>query len=97
MANKILTPREFIKEKLGEEITWDNESDSCDYEWTIIEDLMLAYADYLGRALAKPINDASALPIHSVSGMCECKEPIDAGSDYPDVFHKCSKCGLSID
>ena len=46
---------------------------------------------------AEPVNDASALPIHSVSGMCECDEPIDAGSDKPDVFHKCSKCGKYID
>lgn len=49
------------------------------------------------RAVAESVHDASALPIHSVSGMCECDEPIDAGSDRPDVFHKCSKCGKYID
>jgi hypothetical protein len=40
---------------------------------------------------------ASTLPLANVSGMCECENPVDEGSDYPDVFHKCSKCGLSID
>jgi hypothetical protein len=31
------------------------------------------------------------------SNMCQCSDPEDAGSDIPDVFHKCKKCGKYID
>jgi hypothetical protein len=52
-----MTPREFIKELLGIEITSDNESDDCDLEWTMIMDLMYAY-----RAKCIELNENSKQP-----------------------------------
>ena len=40
------TAREFIKDTIGIELNFDNESDDCELEWTIIEDLMSKYAKY---------------------------------------------------
>lgn len=53
--------------------------------------------DCFRSAFGENWHEHSGLNIPPVSGMCECINPVDAGSDYPDVLHKCSKCGPSID
>lgn len=42
-----MTPREYIKQRTGFEINFDNESDEPEFTWTIIEDLMVEYANYI--------------------------------------------------
>ena len=41
------TPREFIKTVIGFEINEDNESHDPCYSWSMMEDLMAHYADYV--------------------------------------------------